>query len=61
MRRAAVNMHLAPIPGLTLSFLATIILMALDSQKILGKEGEGKYNVTIEKEFFKIISLLSRN
>lgn len=63
LRRAAVDTHLAPIPGLTLSFPATIILMDLDTQKILGKEHEGKYNVTIgkKKAFFKIISLFSRN
>jgi len=35
-------MHLEPIPGLTLSFQATIISMDLDTQKILGKEDEGK-------------------
>lgn len=35
-------MHSEPILGLTLSFPATIILMALDKQKILGKEDEGK-------------------
>lgn len=43
-------MRLAPIPGLTLSFPATIILMDLDTQKILGKEDEGKHNVTIGKK-----------
>lgn len=35
-------MHLEPTPGLTFSFLTTIILMDLDTQKILGKEDEGK-------------------
>lgn len=42
LRRAPVNMHLEPTPGLTFSFLTTIILMDLDTQKILGKEDEGK-------------------
>lgn len=35
-------MHLEPIPGLTLSFAAAIILLDLATQKILGKVGEGK-------------------
>lgn len=42
LRRAAVNMHLEPIPGLTLSFAAAVILLDLATQKILGKVGEGK-------------------
>lgn len=35
-------MHLEPIPGLTLSFPATIIFMDLDTEKILEKENEEK-------------------
>lgn len=35
-------MHLEPIPGLTFSFPATIILIDLDTQKILGKKHEKK-------------------
>lgn len=50
MRRAAVNMHLEPIPGLTLNFAAAIILLDLATQKILGKVGEGKSNITIGKK-----------
>lgn len=42
LRRAPVNLHLEPMPGLTLSFAAAIILLDLATQKILGKVGEMK-------------------
>lgn len=62
LRKAAVNTHLEPIPGLTLSFAAAIILWfsyTEDSGK--GEWREIKCNYRKKIQFFKIISLLSRN